>query len=427
MSDAPKDLPNKDLPDWRRMLTASERAAMLQDIARVSLAAGAKLFPEQPWAELTVAPGAAAPPKSPAEQLGFVEHLLPRLEQDVRQIAAAPLTSAAADTRLVRPEHARRVSAPAWMAQARQVGTHARLRDTWTRFSPDTPENRVVHSFLAVLERDCRAIACIAAAEAEREAASRAERCAQRLRRLVSVGWKEAPPRLEDWTRPPSARGSRRPDYAGVFRAAAAYRHGFEFEWSHPLLTLLPREVWKLYETWCYFRTLAALQELGWEMGPEQDVFAVRAGRLTLTLAVGEASKIVLRSAAGTTLTLWYNRLFAEGRESLTHAMRPDITLSDGKRLWVLDAKFKPYSEPGEEGEDVNQMHAYRDAIVGPHGRSVARAWCLYAGLTGTPNRAHITYGRGLSAPVGALCLRPGRAETAQSLRGLLREWLPPA
>ena len=124
-------------------------------------------------------------------------------------------------------------------------------------------------------------------------------------------------------------------------------------------------------------------------------------------------------------LALTYNQTFAEGRGSLTHTMQPDLTLTDGERVWILDAKFKLYAEPGEEGADINQMHAYRDAIIGIDGtRTVTHAWCLYAGQAQSSNRVRITYGRDTDTPVGALCLRPGSAETVTSLRGLLAYWL---
>ncbi len=110
--------------------------------------------------------------------------------------------------------------------------------------------------------------------------------------------------------------------------------------------------------------------------------------------------------------------------------MQPDIALTeDGPegRMWILDAKFKPYALPGEEGDDINQMHAYRDAIVdGNRRRCVAHAWCLYAGLAATPNRPQITYGGGETAIVGALCLRPGDSASFRNLRGLLASWLTP-
>ena len=409
------------------MLTAAERAVMLGDIARVSLAAGATLFPEQPWSSLGASDGILGTAKSPVEQLAFVEHLLPMLIQAVRQIGQAPLASAAACTRLVRPEQARRVTASAWMSHTRQSRSQPPLRETVTLFSPDTPENRTVKSFVDVLTRDCRAIALLAAAEDEPAVSERALCCARRLGQIACDWWKDVTLRRSAWTQPPTQRGSLRPDYAAVFRFAGQYRRGFSFEWDHPLLMLPPRETWQLYETWCLLTVFQALRDLGWDSAPAQEVFTVREGRLTLTLAVGQQSQSTLRSAQGQTLTLAYNRTFAEGRESLTHTMRPDITLSDGERVWLLDAKFKPYCEPGEEGEDINQMHAYRDAIIGSRGRSVARAWCLYAGLTGTANQAHLTYGRGAQTPIGALCLRPGSAETLTNLGRLLQSWLASA
>jgi predicted component of viral defense system (DUF524 family) len=417
--------PNTEQFDWRRMLTAAERAAMLQDIASVSLTAGARLFPDQPWSEIGVASEKEIMPKSPIEQLGFIEHILPALAQDIKQISRSPLTSAASGIRQSQPERARRVTAAAWMAYARQERSRQSLSETITLLSYDTPENRAVKSFLAVLTRDCRVIALLADAEEETEAAGRAERCVRQLSRIArEEWWEEVTAKPSDWALPPTPRGSLRPDYAAVFRAASQYRRGFCFDWDHPLLTLPPRQTWRLYETWCYFRVFQSLRELGWEITRGQEVFAVRTGRLTLALATGDKSQVTLKTEQGQTLRLAYNQAFAEGRESLSHTMQPDITLSNGERVWILDAKFKPYAEPGEEGEDINQMHAYRDAIVGPRGRSVARAWCLYAGLTGAQNRLQITYGRGAETPVGALCLRPGCRETFSSLREILRQWL---
>ena len=399
---------------------------MLSDIARVSLAAGAALLPEQPWSDLDVAARPNAVPKSPMEQLGFIEHLLPILTSALRQIAHSPLTAATIQTQAALPECARRVTTAAWMDYARHSPRAHSVKETVTILSQDTPENRAVKSFLNALERDSNAIARIAEAEEEIEAAGRAAWCAQCLKQLLSEPWlQKVTLKRGDWTCPPTQRGSLRPDYARVSQARECCRKSFCFDWDHPLLTVPPRETWRLYEIWCFFTVLQTLRGLGWNMTQSQEIFALREGRLTVTLATGEKSRIVLRSAQGQALALTYNQTFAEGRESLSHAMQPDITLSDGERVWILDAKFKPYAEPGEEGGDINQMHAYRDAIVGADGdRNVAQAWCLYAGQAHAPNRAQITYGRTADTPVGALCLRPGNAETITRLRGLLKRWL---
>ncbi len=399
---------------------------MLADIARVSLAAGVRLFPDQPWSDVGVISHSSAGPKSPVEQLGFIEHLLPMLAQAVAQIERSPLSAAAVTARAVLPRQARRVAASAWMTHARLSPAQRTVSETLTVLSHDTPENRAVKSFREVLVQDCRAIALLAEAEEEPEAASRAASCARRLRGLLGAAWwEEVTAHRGDWVQLPTFREIARADYTQIAQARADYRKGFGFDWDQLLLTLPPRETWRLYEVWCLLTVLHALQAFGWEAVRPSDMLAVRTGRLTLTLAVGERSRIDLRSASGQALSLTYNQTFAEGRESLTHSMQPDITLSDGKRVWLLDAKFKPYCEPGEEGEDINQMHAYRDAITGSKGtRRVAAAWCLYAGLTHTLNRAFLTYGRGADTPVGALCLRPGDAATRANLRRLLSQWL---
>ncbi len=414
--------------DWRRLLSAAERAAMLADIARVSLAAGTELFPEQPWSDISVAADSAVGARSPIEQLGFIEHLLLVLASALAQIERSPLCGDAGTTRPVLPVRARRVTASAWMAHARLSPARRTVDEAVAVLSYDTPENRAVKSLVEVLAQDCKAIARLAEAEEEAEASARAMDCTRRLRGLLGADWWEnVTSRRGDWRLPPTSRELARADYARLARARTDYRKGFGFDWENPLLTLPPREFWRLYETWCLLTVLHALQELGWRVMSTQDTFAVRAGRLTLTLAVGEKSRLDLRSASGRPLSLTYNQAYAEGRESLTHTMQPDITISDGARVWILDAKFKPYNEPGEEGGDINQMHAYRDAIVGRDGRqNVAAAWCLYAGLTGTENRAQITYGRGADTPVGALCLRPGDGATQANLRRLLAQWLSP-
>lgn len=423
---------DSEQPDWRRMLTPLERARMLDDIARVSLTAGARLFPDQPWQDLDVAAGSLAARKSPVERLSFIEHVLPLLTQAVVQIGRDPLIVAQTQSRPVAPAlRARRVTTQALLRAARRGPDLRSLEETVTVLSPDAPENRAVKSFLRLLGRDSAAIARIAEAEEEAEAAERAERCARRLGGLLlAPWWEEVGTEGTAWTKPPTRRAAGRPEYARVFQEMTRYRAAFRFDWDNPNLTLPPRESWRLYETWCLFTTLDALRALDYAPtagtgSDTPDLFAVREGRLTFTLAAGRAGRVVLRSPEGGLLSLVYNQTFAEGRHSLSHTMQPDITLASDDHLWILDAKFKPYAQPGEEGDDINQMHAYHDGIVDEAGRrSVSCAWCLYAGQADAPNRSHLTYGRSPEAAVGALCLRPGDTGTFTHLCALLAGWL---
>ena len=415
--------------DWRRLLTPSERAQMLGDIARVSLAVGAQLFPEQPWSDMDVSTGSLMAEKSPVERLGFIEHALPHLTQATQQIGRNPLTTAVSHARTVTPPiRARRVPAAALLNAVRRGPSVRSLEERITVLSSDTPENRAVHSFLRRLQQDSKAIEQIAEAEGETQAAARAGKCVRSLRGLLALPcWEGGASENIDWTQPPTARASLRPEYACVFDIMARYRRDFQFDWSHPVLTLPARETWRLYETWCLFTTLDALCALGC-VPTASSLFLIKEGRLTWTLATDTASRLTLRTTGNKRLVLTYNPTFAEGRHSLSHTMQPDIVLSSGDALWILDAKFKSYALPGDEGSDINQMHAYRDAIVDDAGRrTVVTAWCLYAGLADAPNRPRLTYGRAGDTAVGALCLRPGDSTTFTNLRGLLSDWLKEA
>ena len=247
--------------DWRRLLTPAERASMLDDIARVSLAVGARLFPEQPWSEIDVAEGALTRGKSPLERLSFLESILPVLTQAVPQIGHSPLTTALSRVRPVAPPlRARRVQTSALLKAARRGPSLRFLDETVTLLSLDTPENRAVYSFLWVLQRDSKAIGEIAEADEEAEAAERASNCARRLRGLLALPcWEEVILESAAWTQPPTARAAQRSEYVRVFREMARYKRDFRFEWKHPTLALPMRETWKLYETWCLFSVLDAL------------------------------------------------------------------------------------------------------------------------------------------------------------------------
>lgn len=416
---------------WRRLLTEAERDALLADIGRVSLAIG---LPDLLPAGLPFGAGfGGAGRPSPAERLALLKSFLPSLEAAAAQMARNPLTVLVSTTRSVSPPvRARRVAAPSLLRAVRR-GTAGRvLEETVAAVTADATENRSVLSFWAYLAREAAALAAQVEAEGELEAAAQAGDYAARLRRLPRALWAErVTPEPHAWTRPITSRAAARADYAQTLRARDHWLEALRLESEQPAFTLDSREVWRLYETWCLFQTLDALRTLGFAPvsadAPTPALLTVRERRLQWTLAPGSAWAISLRGPQGRTVRVTYNQTFAEGRESVSHAMQPDITLSSGGTHWVLDAKFKPYLQPGEEYDDINQMHAYRDGIVDSVGtRPVARAWCLYAGLADTPNRPRLTYSPAPDPPIGALNLRPLAPETFASLCALLSLWMEP-
>ena len=97
--------------------------------------------------------------------------------------------------------------------------------------------------------------------------------------------------------------------------------------------------------------------------------------------------------------------------DSYSHNLRPDIIISKGDRLLILDAKFKGeyggfYGETKDgtisswKDEDIDKMHCYREAI-----RNVTGAYILYPGEKAVVYPAH-----NAAEPydgVGALSLKP--------------------
>jgi hypothetical protein len=118
-------------------------------------------------------------------------------------------------------------------------------------------------------------------------------------------------------------------------------------------------------------------------------------------------------------------------RTSSSGLLKPDIVIEQGHRRLVLDAKYKGQRGNGFYGaqddgtiqtpkaEDLNKMHAYRDAIAGVEG--------AFALFPGAESRVYPTHGATRSwEGVGALALRPdldGRPDNSQAenIRALIR------
>ena len=403
---------------------------MLDDIARVSLAVGRRLFPDRPWDDLDIAAGSLAARKSPVERLCFIERLLPDLTRAVHQIAERPMTHAMRETRTVSPPaRARRVEASAILAAVRRGHAERHLEEQAGTWTPDTPENRAVKAFLSALRRDTADIGAIAEAAGEAEITQTTRAVSGRLRMLSALPlWENVTDDARAWRLPPTHRMLADGRYAGLATAMRRYRQSFQFDWAHPLFALPSRESWRLYEAWGLFQVLEALLALGY--APEAEttanaLFAVQQERLTFALVKGTESGVGLTAADGRRMALFYNRSYPQRSRSLSRTMQPDVAMEQAEKTWVLDPKFKSYATPGAEGDDMDQMHAYRDAIVDAQGgKSVVRAWCLFVGSAGEASRLQIAYGPPAASIVGALRLRPGDGSGFERLCHLLSSWL---
>jgi len=189
---------------------------------------------------------------------------------------------------------------------------------------------------------------------------------------------------------------------------------------AQPLLEL--RDAAAIYELWCFFQIAEAISTIN-GIPDEVDSFAVE----PMHSRVPRGYSLRWKDAS-----LVYNQTFGPagadgewpGTTSYSRQMRPDVALrSPSSGLHLFDAKLKLKPAKGEgpdafESEDIQKMHAYRDAL------NANSVWVLSPG--GEEERYPVPVGgseqpRGFRG-IGAIPLRPGVEQAP--LRKLVSELL---
>lgn len=285
------------------------------------------------------------------------------------------------------------------------------------RQTVDTPENRFIKHFLGTLlhkVQSCRELLGSRPGGAlNPDLAADMERLDRALSRFVQAGlWRDVG-RMRSI---PAASQvlQRREGYRELFRlhALLALRTRCRFSLPDFADILETKDTPTLYEYWAFFVVKdlldSRLRPLGMHVVASPDApDAYSDTSLERTLG----HELVLEYEQD--VRLCFNRTYSSPGQSYSHALRPDITIEQGRRRMILDAKFKGsgagfYGVEAEDGtiqrwreEDIDKMHAYRDAIAGVQG-----AFILYPGLEtalfSTPDQPNNLPG------VGALPLRPG-------------------
>ncbi|WP_045222043.1 DUF2357 domain-containing protein [Desulfonatronum thioautotrophicum] len=275
------------------------------------------------------------------------------------------------------------------------------------RQSVDTPENRFMKHFLGVLLHKVQVfrdtLGAASGGALNLELASEMQELDRKLRRFAQAGlWRDVG-QMRFF--PASSQIlQRREGYRSLFRlhALLSLRTQCRFTLPDFARILETKDTPTLYEYWAFFVVKDALdarlrqQSLHVVHSDDQ-----RERSMSHELVLGYEGD----------LRLCFNRTYSAPGQSYSHPLRPDITIEQCGRRLILDAKFKGagsgfYGIEAEDGtiqrwreEDIDKMHAYRDAIAGVQG-----AFILYPGLETamfTPS--------GQSFPgVGALALRPG-------------------
>jgi uncharacterized protein len=273
--------------------------------------------------------------------------------------------------------------------------------------SVDTPENRFVKHFLGVLMHKVRVfqeiLGTAPGGALNQELALEMQDLERKLRRFAQAGlWRDVG-QMRFF--PASSQVlQRREGYRSLFRlhALLSLRTQCRFTLPDFARILETKDTPTLYEYWTFFVV--------------KDVLDARLPQHSLHIVHSDdqcersmSHELVLGYEGD--LRLCFNRTFFAPGQSYSHPLRPDITIEQGGRRLIMDAKFKGtgsgfYGGEADDGtiqrwreEDIDKMHAYRDAISGVQG-----AFILYPGLE-TDLFDHPDQ----SFPgVGALALRPG-------------------
>jgi predicted component of viral defense system (DUF524 family) len=193
---------------------------------------------------------------------------------------------------------------------------------------------------------------------------------------------------------------SKRSEYRAALEGFLRFHRSAYVELDEPALEAPLENLPHLYETWATLIIIDTLLELASELRyhvREQRLARYLDGGLYIKVLRNGSSAVVLEQPeTGTVVRLTPQREFrptGTHLRSISFTQIPDITIelrSDGEapRLFLFDPKYKLDSEQnGEPGDgkpkkqDIDTMHAYRDAIRNDDEHRVVRyAAILYPG-----------------------------------------------
>jgi len=168
------------------------------------------------------------------------------------------------------------------------------------------------------------------------------------------------------------------PHYATFAKMARHLNGGLALEGG--LLQIGVKQVWLLYQYWCFLRIITLLRE---RLQLEQlSLVQLSRNKISVSLKKGVESSVVFRNpVSGKRVEVIFERSFTR---LPTISQRPDnvIQLASEDRLFIFDAKYRLAFDPsyldiyggiGPQVEDINTMHRYRDAIMVRGGEGKAR------------------------------------------------------
>ena len=273
----------------------------------------------------------------------------------------------------------------------------------------DTPENRFIAHFSAVVARRLRRLIAMAP-----EVPGLEEREVSDLFSTTRRAIKSVPQLLELSPRgtPPSSLAMMRlPHYRQALGLWSRFRHSLTATLDERLLDAPLDNLPYLYELWATLMalqgTIDAVAESSWTV-ESHVIFKESSYGFAIEPLLGGRPALIARSKDRSLRLEFIPQATASagGSEfaSISNSMRPDVAV----KIWranaletvlLFDPKYKRQNQ-GPVAEDINKMHTYRDAIRGRGQRRVVR----YAAIM-YPGTAEKDY----AGRVGAISAIPGK------------------
>lgn len=202
---------------------------------------------------------------------------------------------------------------------------------------------------------------------------------------------------------------------------------------SGPPFELSLEKTWQLYEYWCFFQVIAALRQLVGETSQfDARYLQPHADRVSLALPQAEVhlnDRLRVYFQKSYSYYGWQSTRTPTRSGTYSHEMRPDISIEidapDGKitQIVVLDPKYR-VSE-SSLNEAMNDLHRYKDAIIGPDRRRLVQTALALCPSDAKGKALYFQDDYIRTHGLGSVVLCPGATDNVTSLATILTRLLP--
>ena len=281
----------------------------------------------------------------------------------------------------------------------------------------DVYENRVLQAFVTLVDLRLRRLQDVARVATIRDECQTLLRDLATARRRASFLDTVVGPSLPPTQ--PTMVLLKRPPYRAALQGYLRLYRSVQVRLDDAALDAPLENLPSLYQKWGTMEVIdalvAAAADAGFRVEQHRLLQRDRDGFFVRLLPDGSPALVLTHPISKVRLSLTPERNFTRsvGLHSISYHQRPDVTVEIAApgttpRLYLFDPKYKFNSDKGNAGaagrarkEDIDKMHAYRDAIRdGDDQRVVKYAAILYPGRT-----------RRFGNEVAALCARPDHAD----------------